>query len=78
MFISPKRKNQRSAHISLFVFVQDDILLELLLCDLDSITHHVNGQAVFLNEIPHRHLVLSQKVILYQLIPFRKIRFQKF
>ena len=78
IFLSPKRKNQCSAHIYSFIFVQDNILFELLLCDLDSITHHVNGQAVFLNEIPHRHLVLSQKVIPYQLIPFRKIRFQKF
>ena len=57
IFLSPKRKNQCSAHIYSFIFVQDNILFELLLCDLDSITHHVNGQAVFLNEIPHRHFV---------------------
>lgn len=43
IFLSPKRKNQRSAHIYSFIFVQDNILFELLLCDLDSVTHHVNG-----------------------------------
>ena len=38
-FFASKKKNQQFAQINLFIFVHDDILFDLMLCDPDPIPY---------------------------------------
>ena len=38
-FLASKKKNRQFAQINLFIFVHDDILFDLLLCDPDPIPY---------------------------------------